>query len=300
MKGGHMPTINKKYKDRLFSFLFGSETNREWTLSLYNGVNGTNYENPEDIYFTTIENAVYMGMKNDISFILFYVMNIYEQQSTYNPNMPVRQLMYAGKLYDKYIQMNNLNIYGKTMVRLPLPKLVTFYNGTEGEEDKILCLSDAFECDGEAMEPDIEVKTRMININYGHNTKLMKACRPLAEYAWFVEQIRGNRINGMEIGEAVDKAINDMPADYQIRMFLMGNRAEVKDMCITEYNEAETMKMLREEGREEGRKEGREEGEDKLGRLVSLLILKGRNEDVQKAATDKAVRANLYKEFKIL
>lgn len=67
-----MPTINKKYKDRLFSFLFGSETNREWTLSLYNGVNGTNYENPEDIYFTTIENAVYMGMKNDISFILFH------------------------------------------------------------------------------------------------------------------------------------------------------------------------------------------------------------------------------------
>ena len=108
----------------------------------------------------------------------------------------------------------------------------------------------------------------------------------------------------MEIGEAVDKAINDMPADYEIRMFLMGNRAEVRDMCITEYNEAETMKMLREEGREEGRKEGRkegrEEGEDKLGRLVSLLILKGRNEDVQKAATDKAVRANLYKEFKIL
>ena len=116
----------------------------------------------------------------------------------------------------------------------------------------------------------------------------------------------------MEIGEAVDKAINDMPADYQIRMFLMGNRAEVKDMCITEYNEAETMKMLREEGRKEGREEGREEGrkegrkegqeegEDKLGRLVSLLILKGRNEDVQKAATDKAVRANLYKEFKIL
>ncbi len=112
----------------------------------------------------------------------------------------------------------------------------------------------------------------------------------------------------MEIGEAVDKAINDMPADYEIRMFLMGNRAEVRDMCITEYNEAETMKMLREEGRKEGReegrkegrKEGREEGEDKLGRLVSLLILKGRNEDVQKAATDKAVRANLYKEFKIL
>ena len=104
-----MPTINKEHKDRLFSFLFGSESNREWTLSLYNGVNGTSYENPEDIQFTTIENAVYMGMKNDVSFVLFYVMNIYERQGVYNPNMPVRQLMYAAKLYDKYIQQKKLN-----------------------------------------------------------------------------------------------------------------------------------------------------------------------------------------------
>ncbi len=197
-----------------------------------------------------------MGMKNDVSFILFYVMNIYEQQSSYNPNMPVRQLMYAGKLYDKYIQVHHLNIYGKKVVSLPIPKLVTFYNGTEGEEDKILRLSDSFRSDAEAYEPDIEVKVRMLNINYGKNKELMDACRPLAEYAWVVEQIRGNREAGMEIGEAVDKAINDMPLDYAIRMFLIGNRAEVKDMCITEYNEAETMKMFKEEGREEGRKEG--------------------------------------------
>lgn len=86
-----------------------SEANKKWTLSLYNAVNGTSFAEPADIRFTTIENAVYMGMKNDVSFILFYVMNIYEQQSSYNPNMPVRQLMYAGKLYDKYIQVNNLN-----------------------------------------------------------------------------------------------------------------------------------------------------------------------------------------------
>ncbi len=291
-----MPVINRKHKDRLFSFLFGSESNKEWTLSLYNAVNGTSYTDPEDIEFTTIENAVYMGMKNDVSFILFYVMNLYEQQSAYNPNMPVRQLMYAAKLYDKYIQVRDLNIYGKSLVRLPLPKLVTFYNGTEGEGDQILSLSDAFESDGETMVPDIEVKVRMININYGHNPELMKACEPLAEYAWLVEKIRENRRNGLGIEEAVDGAMNEMPADYEIRKFLMGNRAEVKDLCITEYNEAETMKRFR----EEGRKEGREEGEDKLGRLVSLLITKGRSGDAQKAATDKAARENLYQEFGIL
>ncbi len=115
-----------------------------------------------------------------------------------------------------------------------------------------------------------------------------------------MDQIRENRKAGLEIGEAVDKAIDDMPMEYAIRKFLIGNRAEVKRMCITEYNEAETMKMFREEGQEEGRKVGKEEGEDKLGRLVSMLILKGRAGDVEKAATDKVTRANLYEEFGIV
>ena len=299
-----MPMVNKEHKDRLFSFLFGSEANKQWTLSLYNAVNGTSFTEPEDIRFTTIDNAVYMGMKNDVSFILFYVMNIYEQQSSYNPNMPVRQLMYAGKLYDKYIQMNRLNIYGKKIVKLPLPKLVTFYNGTEGQGDKFLSLSDACECDKEGLEPDIEVKVRMLNINYGKNIKLMEDCKPLAEYSWLVEQIRENKMAGVEIEEAVDQAIDDMPKDYVIRPFLVGNRAEVKDMCITEYNEAETMEMFREEGRIEGRMEGqiegRIEGEGKFARLVSMLLSGGRTGDVQKAADSKEEREALYKEFNIL
>lgn len=294
-----MSNINRTHKDRLFRFLFGGEANREWTLNLFNAVNGTGYANPEDIQITTIDDAIYMGMKNDLSFILYYVMNIYEQQSTFNPNMPVRQLMYAGKLYDKYIHMNKLNIYGRKTVRLPVPRLVVFYNGTEGMEDTVLKLSDAFGPDAALTEPDIEVKVRMININYGKNSALLKACKPLAEYAWLVEEITKNR-RDMDIDSAVDKALDNMPEDYVIKPFLMGNRAEVQDMCITEYNEAETMRMLRQEGLEEGRKEGRSEGEDKLGKLVSLLLSKGRNDDIQKAAVDQEARMALYEEFGIL
>ena len=263
--------INKEHKDRLFCFLFGSESNKEWTLSLYNAVNGTDHRDADDILFTTMDDAIYMGMKNDVSFNLFHVMNIYEQQSTYNPNMGVRQLMYAGKLYDKYIHRNKLNIYGKRIVKLPIPKLVVFYNGTEGKEDRILKLSDAFETKGQAVESDIEVKVRMININYGQNRKLLGACRPLEEYAWLVKHIRENH-EDMDIENAVDKAIDEMPADYVIRPFLIGNRAEVKGMCITEYNEAETLQMIREEGREEGRKEGREE---ERMELLSRMVRRG-------------------------
>lgn len=286
-----MPTINKEHKDRLFSFLFGSEANREWTLSLYNAVNKTSFTDPEEIQFTTIEDAIYMGMKNDLSFMLCYVMNIYEQQSTYSPNMPVRQLMYAGKLYDKYIQTNHLNIYGKKMVRLPIPKLVVFYNGKEKKEDTVLKLSDAFREESRTVEPDIEVRVRMLNINFGKNQEMMENCKPLKEYAWLVERIRRNR-KKMDIEAAVDKAIDEMPGEFVIRQFLIGNRAEVKDMCITEYNEAETLQMIREEGRTEG--------EDKLGKLMSLLISNQRTEDAQRAAVDKVIRDVLYKEFNII
>ena len=286
-----MPTVNRKHKDRLFSFLFGSEANREWTLSLYNAVNGTSFTDPEEIQFTTIEDAIYMGMKNDLSFILCYVMNIYEQQSTYSPNMPVRQLMYAGKLYDKYIQTNNLNIYGKKIVRLPAPKLIVFYNGAEEKEDTVLKLSDAFREEAGTVESDIDVRVRMLNINYGKNRELMEGCGPLREYAWLVEKIRENR-EKMDIEAAVDKAIDEMPEEFVIRKFLIGNRAEVKDMCVTEYNEAETLQMIREEGREEG--------EDRLGKLMILLISAQRTEDAQRAAVDKEKRRTLYEEFNIV
>ncbi len=291
-----MPTINQNLKDRLFGFLFGSEANKAWTLSLYNAVNGTKYSNPEDIQITTIDDAIYMGMKNDLSFILFYVMNLYEQQSTFNPNMPIRQLMYAGRLYDKYIQVNHCNLYSTKMIKLPVPKLVVFYNGTQEMDDTILRLSDAFEGD---IEPDIEVRVKMININYGKNHELMKACQPLAEYSWLVERIRQNRAT-MDIDMAVDKAIDAMPKDYLIRPFVIGNKAEVKTMCITEYNKVETMQMFKEEGREEGLAEGIEQGTEQLGRLIDALIASGRMDEVQKAATDKQTRDILYKEFHIL
>lgn len=249
--------INREYKDRLFSFIFGSPERKDWTLSLYNAVNGSSYTNPEDIKIITIDDVLYMSMKNDMALLVTDIANMYEQQSTYNPNMPVRKLMYAARLYDKYIHMNKLNIYSTKQVRLPVPKLVTFYNGKEDKEDRILELKDAFKTeDGRPIdaESDIQVRVRMININYGKNKELMRACKPLEEYAWFIEEIRRNN-ESMEIEAAVDKALDAMPEDFKLKQLLIANKAEVRQMCITEYNEAETMAQFKEEGREEGKEE---------------------------------------------
>ena len=232
--------------------IFGWYENRRWILSLYNAVNGSNHTNPDDIDINTIGNAVYMGMKNDVSFIFNEYMNIYEQQSTYNPNIPLRELMYVSKLYGKYVHEKGLNIYGSQRIKIPVPKLVVFYNGVTDKKDEILNLYELFDNEEKAAEADISVSVRMININYGENNEILNNCKPLMEYSHFVSMIRKN-LETMDVETAVDAAVDGVPKDYEIWSLLVMNREEVKDMLLTEYNEEETMKLFYEDGKAEGR-----------------------------------------------
>lgn len=274
-------TVNREYKDRLFKIIFGRQDHKEWTLSLYNALHGTNYDNVEDVEINTLEDAVFMGMKNDVSYIFNDTMNIYEQQSSICPNMPIRGLMYAGRLYDKYIKLHGLNIYGRRQVSLPVPKLVVFFNGPDDTEDeKELLLSDAFSNETKGSS-DISVRVRMLNINQGHNKALLEACKVLNEYSWFVSEVRKNA-GAMGIEDAVDLAINEMPSESELKAFLEGNRAEVKMSCLTEYDEEATMRAFREEAMEEGMeagmKAGMEEGQDlHLIEQICKKIAKGKN-----------------------
>lgn len=119
---------NRKYKDRLFQRVF---QNKEDLLELYNAINNTAYTNPEELKITTLEDAIYLSMKNDLSFVISATLNLYEQQSTFNANMPIRGLMYFSRLYEAYIKENSLDIYGKALVKLPAPQYIIFYNGRE-------------------------------------------------------------------------------------------------------------------------------------------------------------------------
>ena len=254
------------YKDRLFSFIFGGG-HREWTLSLYNAVNHTHYDNPDDISIETIRQVLYLGMYNDLAFIIADSLSLYEQQSTYNPNMPVRMLEYVANLMEKYIRQSGGNKYGQKLIELPAPRLVVFYNGVRQQpEVQILHLSDAFRPELRD-SADISVNVHMYNINRGYNEKLLSACPPLSEYAWIVDSVRTLRMHS-DLETAIDQTIRQLPTDFVTRPYLEAHQAEVKNMLLTEYNEAETMEMFKREGREEGRKEGRESE-----RLVSIRNL---------------------------
>lgn len=216
---------------------------RERLLELYNAVSGKNYQNADDLSINTLENAIYLSMKNDLSFLIDCRLSLYEHQSTYNPNIPLRFLFYLADLYSA--MTFGKNMYGSTIISLPAPTFIVFYNGTQEEPDvKKLRLSDAYEV--KETEPSLELAVQMLNINVGHNQKLMDSCQSLREYAEYVYRVRQYAME-YPIEKAVEQAITECISENILRDFLLKNRAEVKSMSIYEYNEEEHMRMEREE-----------------------------------------------------
>ena len=234
----------RTYKDSVFRMLY---SRKEELLSLYNALNGTDYQDPEQLEVTTLENAIYMNMKNDVSFLLDAEMMLYEHQSTWNPNMPLRDLIYITRLLEKYV--NRESLYASTPVRIPAPHFVVFYNGSsDASEDVILKLSDAFEerkgSHLERKEPELELKVHFLNINQGYNEELMERCRTLREYSEFVARIRRYAAGETAIEEAVDRAVTECIAEGILADFLRSQRAEVVAVSIFEYNEEEELKKF--------------------------------------------------------
>lgn len=272
--------VNREHKDRLFRLIFGTEENKKNLLCLYNALNDSQYEDVEGFEFTTLEDVIYMGMKNDISILIQSKMVLYEHQSTYNPNMPLRGFLYIGKLYEKYIEQHQLNIYGRRLIKLPTPQYIVFYNGMDEQpEEEVLRLSDAFM--SEKKIEGYEWSVRILNVNYGKNKELMKKCKPLQDYAILVEKIRENMARGFSTHESIDKAVVECIQEDALTEFLRKHRAEVLDVCLTEYDEERVIKSIREEefefGLERGREEGREQGrEQERERLIMCSYRKGK------------------------
>ena len=271
------------FRDRLFKFIFGNDKFKKWTLMLYNALSGSHYTNVNDLELRTLEDVVYMSMKNDVSFFIDGRFIFLEQQSTHCPNMPARFFLYVAMAYQAIIQKKENQIYAEILVDLPLPKCICFYNGPDEKEDRsVLKLSDAFKKgvekragtsgSDEFLKPDIEVLVTMLNINYGHNKKLLDACRPLKEYSWFCEAVRENRKHLKDLEKAIDKALETMPKDFVIRPLLIANKAEVKQMCLTEYNEAETLHSIALVHEAEGEARGEARGIE-IGRFQNLAEL---------------------------
>ena len=270
-----MTKVKRNFKDSLFRMVFHG---KEELLSLYNAVNGSSYTNADDLEINTLEDVVYMEMKNDISFLFASYLNLYEAQSTSNPNMPLRGTIYFGDLLRGWVESNHFDMYSEKQIMIPKPKFLVFYNGLKKEpERRILRLSDSFE-GGQDEEVALECTAIMLNINYGYNQELMEKCQTLHDYSYFVETVRQGVRAGKTLEEAVDGAISKSLTEGVLKDLLKKNRAEVRNVVLTEYNEELHLKNVRECGYEEGYDNGYDSGLDqgRKQKEVDLIIKKVR------------------------
>lgn len=135
---------NKEYKSDVFSMLL---QDKKRAMEIYNAINGTDYDDPELVEMTTLDDKSFsLTVRNDASFILDANLSLYEHQSTYCPNMPLRDLLYFASIIQKQIKAQKRDIYGGRILKIPVPHFVVFYNGKEDAPDQYdLRLSDAFE-----------------------------------------------------------------------------------------------------------------------------------------------------------
>ena len=246
---------NRRYKDSLFRYLFKDKNN---ALELYNAVNGSDYKCADDLEVNTLKDVIYMKMKNDLSFIFGDFINLYEHQSSINPNMPLRGLMYLSELYHQ-IYGDDPRIYSSKILKIKTPKYVVFYNGDDNRwSDEVikLRLSDAFETPLPATEiGDFEWTATVININKGKNAMIKNRSSVLSDYCTFIETVR-ELYSTCSFEEALDQAVQRCIENNVLTDLLSKHRMEVKYMVLTEFDEQKYTDMVRAEGKAEGLAEG--------------------------------------------
>ena len=274
---------NRKYRDVLFRHRFREKKD---LLELYNALNGSTYQNPEELEVITMEDVIFMKMKNDLSFMIGNTLNLYEHQSTWNANMPLRGMLYFAQQFEGLLASREDDIYGTKRVELPTPVYIVFYNGAGMQTDNLLLyLSDAFPTGrGSGC---LECTCEVLNINRGYNRALMEKCHRLWEYSEFSSEIEENIKKGMRREEAVHTAIDTCIEKGILRDILVKQKAEVLHMILTEYDEKKHFRTLFREGKEEGIKEGMEKGIEKG---IEIGLTRGREENRRELVRKKLAK----------
>ena len=264
-------TVNRTYKARIFEMIYSEKGP---LLELYNAANKTAYTDPELLEINTLKNAIFMSMHNDISFIIDSRLGLYEHQSTYCPNLPLRYLMYIADLYS--VITKDENLYGNKLVQIPTPHFLIFYNGKDELPDSITFkLSDAFTIQED--EVNLELKATLLNINPGHNEELKKACKTLNDYSEYTFRVR-EYAQTMDIETAVETAITECIREGILADFLSNNRAEAKKVSIYEYDYEKHMRQEREASWNDGHEAGIETGrKEMLWEQVKKKLVKGKS-----------------------
>ena len=233
--------VTSKFKDNVFCMLYRDKRN---LLELYNALNNSAYTNVDDLQVTTLNGGSYMKYKNDASFLLCMSLYMFEQQSSKNPNMPLRFLHYVSDVFRELF--SNSMLHRRSMIKIPVPHFVTFYNGLEKWVDKEgeLKLSDMYEIPVD--DPELELNVRVININ--EDVHILNKCKTLRDYMTFVNKVRFKMgTEGDDVRVAVTEAMDECIEEDILVDFFEQHREEVVEVSIYDYDEEEVRRVLAEE-----------------------------------------------------
>lgn len=255
----------RNHKDNVFCMLYRE---KKHLLSLYNAMNGTAYEDEERLEVVTLESAICISMHNDAAFVIDSTLNLYEQQASANPNMPLRDLYYVAEEFKKVAPLSKL--YGTKRMEIPTPRFVVFYNGTTKQpERQEYRLSNLFT--HADREPELELKVTVLNINEGCNKDLLSKCESLQGYAVFVEKIRKKLTLGMKPEEAVSRAVEECIEEDILADFFVRYKEDVMDMSIWEFDQELHDQAMREDGEAIGFEKGIEIGIETAIRIYKKI-----------------------------
>ena len=268
---------NREYKSDVFSMLMEDKAN---ALEVYNALNGSAFTDPEVVEIVQLEKGVSLSIRNDASYIIDMNFCLYEHQSTYNRNMPLRSMIYFVNALDDWLKENGHDLFGRKRIMIPTPHFVVFYNGVEKRpEYEEMRLSQSFYHQME--EPEIELVCKAYNINLQNNQELKRKSTVLAGYTYFVEKVRENQKKNMSLAEAIDAAIEDCIQNHILEDFFRSRKDEVRKMTHLDYTWEKREKLIRkeeyEDGRAAGRAEGRAEGRVKLISLIIKKVQRGKD-----------------------
>ena len=233
--------VTSKFKDNVFCMLYRDKRN---LLELYNALNNSAYTNVDDLQVTTLNGGSYMKYKNDASFLLCMSLYMFEKQSSKNPNMPLRFLHYVSDVFRELF--SNSMLHRRSMIKIPVPHFVTFYNGLEKWVDKEgeLKLSDMYEIPVD--DPELELNVRVININ--EDVHILNKCKTLRDYMTFVNKVRFKMgTEGDDVRVAVTEAMDECIEEDILVDFFEQHREEVVEVSIYDYDEEEVRRVLAEE-----------------------------------------------------
>jgi len=253
---------NRTYKDSVFTSLF---SNSDLLRELYGAIGGISLPDDIPISINTLDNVLVRDIYNDISFMVgSKLVVLIEHQSTVNPNMALRLLMYMAETYKQMVKEKN--IYSGKKISIPYPEFYVLYDGVDSYPDKAtLKLSDLFENPKdiglpEKSHPLLELEVQVLNINEGKNCEIVNRCRKLSEYSLFVSKVREFMEKYNDLLKAIREAVKYCQEHDILRGYLEKHGTEVINMLYYEYNQELEREVIREEAIEDGIEMGRKQG----------------------------------------